>query len=793
MHRTPIKRIALAVLCALPIAAAADEGITLKPQRSLLSLPPAGEEPTPVFIEADKIEGTTEKEARAEGNVQLRRHGQLILADKLHYEAVKQELDASGNVRLEHNNDVLEGEQLRFNLATERGFMEKPTFRFTPVPRTDESDTSRPGKPRRGQPSIPAGPGPATVTVTSPVPTRPGNAPLDSRGSAERVIFEGPDFYRIQQASYTTCGPGNDDWFLLARELEIDKNRDIGVARGASVVFLDHTILYTPYISFSLQQQRKSGLLPPHYGTASTTGTEFTQPYYWNIAPHRDATFYPRLMSKRGLQLATDFRYLDDGYRGDARVEYLPQDRQIGEDRYGYFLKHSHSFPNGWSSALNINRVSDDRYFTDLSTLVAVTSRVTLPNEGMVARSGEWGDGTYTFSALAQQWQTLQTDPRAPLTPPYNRVPQLTLSGFRQDLLKSDVDLLASYVDFHHPSLVNGKRLLAYPAISVPVQNSYAYVTPRIGMHATRYIVAANTEGLDDRSRTLPIVSVDSGLVFERDTVLKGRSFTQTLEPKLFYVYIPYRDQSRFPNFESGQQDISFATMFTENQFSGHDRVNDANQVTAGVTSRFIDSDSGVERLRLALAQRFYFQDQRVTLPGIAPRPDHSASSDLLAALSGTVFPNWTAEVGLQYSSARSELQKSNVAARYQPAPGKVLNLAYRHTSDLIAQTDLSAQWPLTNNWTAMARWNYSTRDSRTLEALAGFEYDGGCWAFRAVGHRFVTALSTVSTSIFVQLELNGVSRIGSNPLDVLRRNVGGYTRLDPRAPRTDDYHVPDR
>jgi LPS-assembly protein len=792
MHRTPIKRLALAVLCALAEAAAAEDGITLKPQRSLLTLPAAAEEPTPIFIEADKIQGTNEKETEAEGNVEVRRPGQLIVSDRLRYDSSTQQVDASGNVRLEHQEDVLTGDQLQFNLATERGFMEKPTFRFTPVPR-DQQDPMRPGQPLRQQPGLAAAAAAAPVLVTSRIPTRPGSAPLDSRGDAERLIFEGPDLYRIQQARYTTCGPGNDDWFLLARDLEIDKNRNIGVARGASVVFLDHTILYTPYISFSLQQQRKSGLLAPHYGTSSTTGTEFTQPYYWNIAPNYDATFYPRVMTKRGLQLGTEFRYLEENYRGDARVEFLSQDRQIGRERYGYFLKHAHTFSNGWSGALNVNRVSDDRYFTDLSTLVAVTSRVTLPNEGVLARSGNWGDGTYTFSALAQQWQTLQTDPQALLTPPYNRMPQLTLSGFRQDILKSDLDLLASYVDFRHPTLVNGKRVLAYPSLSLPIQNSYAYVTPRFGMHTTRYMVDPNTAGFQDRSRALPITSVDSGLVFERNTTLNGLAFTQTLEPKVFYVYIPYRDQSRLPNFETGQQDISFATMFTENQFSGHDRINDANQVTVGVSSRLIHSDTGVERLRLALAQRFYFQEQRVTLPGIAPRPDHSASSDLLAALTGTIFPNWTAEVGVQYSSDRSELQRANVATRYQPAPGKVLNLAYRNTQDLIGQTDVSFQWPLTNNWTVMGRWNYSTRDRRTLEALAGVEYDGGCWAFRAVGHRFVTALSAVSTSVFLQLELNGVSRIGSNPLDVLRRNVGGYTRLDPRAPSTADYHVPDR
>ena len=783
MHRTPRKRITFAVLCALPLAAHAEEavkpedGLKLKPQRSLMSIPPAREESVPVFIEADRMSGHTEKEAEAEGNVHLRRLGQSVFAERLHFDTTLQELDASGNVRLEHQGDVLEGERLRFNLGTERGFMDKPVFKFTPIPRT----------PPPGTPGAPALASPGAIPSTRRPP------PVESRGSAERLVFQGPDLYRIEEASYTTCGPGNDDWFIRARELDIDKNRDLGVARGASIVFLDHTLFYTPYISFSLHQQRKSGFLPPHYGNSTTTGTEFTQPYYWNIAPNRDATFYPRLMTKRGLQLGSEFRYLDSTYNGEARFEYLPDDRQLGRERYGYFLKHAHSFSNGWTGALNVNRVSDDRYFTDLSTLVAVTSRVTLPNEAVLARTGTWGEGSYAFSALGQQWQTLQTDPLAPVTPPYARMPQLTLTAFRQDLLRSDLDVQASYVDFRHPTLVEGKRLLAYPSLSMPLQTSFAYIKPKLGMHLTHYIVDQNAQGYQNETRTLPIFSTESGLVFERDTRITGLPFIQTLEPKIFYVYIPYRDQSRIPNFESGQQDISFATMFTENQFSGNDRINDANQVTVGVTSRLIHPENGIERLRVALAQRYYFQSQRVTLPGVAPRPDHTASSDLLAALSGTILPRWTAEVGWQYSTDQSQTQKANIATRYQPEPRKVLNLAYRSTIDLVRQTDISFQWPVTPQWTALGRWNYSTRDNRTLEALAGFEYDGGCWAFRAVGHRFVTALNAVSTSIFLQLELNGVSRIGSNPLDVLRRNVGGYTRLDPRAPGTGDYYTPDR
>jgi LPS-assembly protein len=770
MQRIRTRDISLAFVCLAPLAASAQEGLQLRPQQTLSQAP--RDEPAPVFMEADRLHGTSEKEIEAEGNVRLRRAGELFSADWMRYELPSEQLEAKGSVRMERSGEVIEGTHLRFNLGTERGFLDKPRFLLTPVPST--APKPAPTKPRTTGPSPSSG--------------------MQGRGFAERLLFQGPDLYRAEQASYTTCGPGTDDWFIRARELDIDKERDIGVARGASIVFLDHTIFYSPYMSFPLHRERKTGFLTPHYGTASSTGLELTVPYYLNLAPNRDLTLSPRIMTKRGLQLGTEFRYLEPSFNGETRFEYLPDDNELGRDRYGYFIKHGHALPHGWGAALNINRVSDARYFTDLSTHIAVTSRTTLPNEGILAKSGLWGDsGSYAFSAMVQRWQTLQTDPAAPITPPYNRQPQLTFTAFRQDVLGGDFDLLSSYVDFDHSNLVNGKRALAYPSFSLPLQSSFAYFVPKVGLHATRYFIDPNTQGFEDQTRTLPIFTADGGLVLERNMRFTGRSFVQTLEPRLYYVYIPFRDQTRIPNFESGVQDVSFATMFTENQFSGHDRINDANQVTFGVTSRLIDPDSGVESLRVALAQRYYFEGQRVTLPGVAPRPDHTFSSDLLAALSGTILPHWTAEAGWQYNTDRSQTQKFSIATRYQPTPGKVLNLAYRSTTGLISQTDVSFQWPLTNNITAVGRWNWSIRDDRTLEALGGFEYDGGCWVFRAVAHRFATAVNKENTSFFLQLELNGISRIGSNPSDVLRRNVGGYTRLEPRAPRFDEYYVPER
>jgi LPS-assembly protein len=454
-------------------------------------------------------------------------------------------------------------------------------------------------------------------------------------------------------------------------------------------------------------------------------------------------------------------------------------------------VKHQQTFSNGWFGSVNVNKVSDDTYFRDLSTLIALTSQTLLPREGTLARGGTWGgNGVYSFSALAQAWQTLQTDPLAPLTPPYNRLPQLTLNAYKQDVVHSDFDLLSSFVSFEHPTLVNGKRVLAYPSLSLPLQSSFAYLTPKIGMHVTRYMVDPNKDNLQDQTRALPIFSTESGLVFERNVRIGNMPFVNTLEPKLYYVYIPYRDQSRLPNFESGLQDVNFATIFSENQFSGQDRINDANQITLGVTSRFIHEDSGIERLRVGLAQRYYLESQRVTLPGVAPRSNQTTSSDLLAVVSGTIAPHWTTDAGWQFNTDTSQSRKLNIGTRYQPEPGKVLNLAYRYTADLIKQTDISGQWPVFGKWTAVARWNYSLLDQRMLEGLAGFEYDGGCWVFRVVAHRFALATQAASTSIFVQLELNGISRIGSNPLEILRRKIGGYSRFDPRSPRPQEVYM---
>ncbi len=763
------------LLCACGCAAAADDsalglkpdasGLQLKLQSSFIRIPPTNKDTVPLFVDADSIQGHHEQEIEAEGAVRLRKRGKAVYADWLRYDKPAAEIHARGNVRIEQRGDTIDGTELNFNLDTERGAMEQPKYRVQ-------------------------------VNATK------------GRGEGERLVFEGENKYRMLKGNYTTCEVGNNDWFVRAKDFEIDKERQIGTAHGDSVEFLGAPILYTPYLNFSLDRQRKSGFLAPTFGTTGNSGAEFSIPYYWNIAPNRDATITPRVMSKRGVQLSNEFRYLEPQYRGEIRYEILPDDRvRQGDTRSALSLVHNQIFSNGWVGALNVQKVSDNNYFTDLSTQITATSQVLLPRTGSLSKGGTLGsDGSWGFSTSLQRWQTLQSDPLNPVTVPYSTA-QANLSATKPIAGIVDTAFTGNVAQFTHPTLINGARTVAYPTVSLPLQTSFAYVTPKVGMHMTHYNFDQTNTPLGDQNRLLPIFSTESGVVFERDMTLAGQGMLQTVEPKIFYVYIPTRNQNQLPVFDSALQNTNFATLYTENQFSGSDRINDANQITTGVTSRLLQTN-GVERLRVGLAQRFYFKTQEVTLPGTTARG--SNNSDLLAALSGTVVQNWTADVGWQYTTDLSQTQRLNAGVRYEPQPGKVVNVAYRYTngtlvsstgtttvaspgnpSNTLRQADISTQWPLTRHLSAIARMNYSIADSRLLEGLGGFEYDGGCWAFRVVAHSFATTATTSVNSFFMQLELNGVSKLGSNPLELLRRNIAGYYRGTAQAVRTDDTVFP--
>jgi LPS-assembly protein len=695
------------------------------------------------FISADRISGREDIETVAEGNVEMRRVGSTLTADHLTYWPVEDELEAVGNVRLTKKADLMTGPHLRLKMKDSLGFFEQPYYAIKRLPKNDS-------------------------------PLALPREPLTATGDASRLDFEGEGHYRLSSATYSTCPPPNRDWYVRADELRLDYDREVGQASSVTVMFKDTPILYSPWLSFSLNNQRKSGLLAPTFGSTSTSGLDFTLPWYWNIAPDMDATISPRLMTKRGLQINGEFRYLEPNgttpFQNQAHFEFLPNDNITGRNRSAYSIIHNQVLAPGLTGLVNLNGASDDTYFTDLSSRLSVTSQTNLLRQGMLAYGGSW----YTATLQALRYQTLQ-DPSVPVGIPYYMLPQLLVTAARPDLPAGlAFNFSGEYVDFGHPTLVRGTRMMAYPQMSLPLQTSAFFLTPKIGLHVTRYNLQDQAPGVPDQlSRQVPIFSIDSGVVMERDVNWQGRSLTQTLEPRLYYVKIPNRDQSRIPVFDSGVADFNFAQMFSENRYVGNDRIGDANQITAAAVSRLIDPATGGELVRGAVGQRFYFNSQQVTLPGEAIRTN--SRTDLLATFSGQVMPRTYLDAGWQYSPSLHRTQIANVGARYQPEINKVLNAGYRLTRDQIKQIDLSAQWPLFGGWYAVARYNYSIQDRKLIEGLGGLEYDGGCWVARIVLHRLATQTGSSTSAIFFQLELNGLARIGSNPIEMLKRNIPGY------------------
>jgi len=711
----------------MPVVYAKGEVLLLKLDRTFMNLPKSDEE-TPAFISAQRVEGQTENQIVASGEVEVRKRGQAIFADRVVYQQISKELVADGAVRVEQNGIKMQGPHVKLNLDTNIGDMTKPAFQL---------------------------------------------AANNSRGSADILHMEGRQKYSVQNVAYTICPIGNDDWMLKASQLEIDSDRQVGVARNARVEFLGVPILYMPWMDFSLSDKRQSGFLGPVFGSTARSGSEVTLPYYWNIAPNRDATIAPRAMAKRGLMLNNELRYMDTKYAGEAHLDILPNDALTNSTRLRTSLKHVQNLGYGFNASTNFNYVSDHTYFRDLSNAVSSTSLTNLVREGVLSYGGSW----WNAAARMQSYQTLQ-DPAAPVAEPYRRLPQITLGALRP-VAGANMAFTGEFVNFSHPTAVNGQRLVMYPSVSYPLIATPAfYLTPKFGVHYTHYSLGANNLGaLPDTNRTLPIVSLDTGMALERDWNLGGQNYLQTLEPRAYFLYIPYRNQNLLPNFDTAQAEFNFAQMFTENRFFGSDRIGDAKQVTLSLTSRLLEANSGAERLRVAIGQRFSFKTPLVNL--VSPEVVTNNKSDILLAILGRITPKWSLNSAFQYNPNQAREEKLNVGARYQPESGKVLNLGYRFTRDSLRQVDISAQWPLSRRWSAMARWNYSLQDNRILELLTGLEYNESCWTARLVVQRFATATNELSTGIFAQLELNGLVRVGSDPLNALRQSIAGFTKLN--------------
>jgi LPS-assembly protein len=707
--------------------------------------PPAphpDEQELPVTVQAEEIGGRPDREINLNRNVEITRGQTKLTADTACYRLVEDEVTAEGKVNMWRFGDRYQGDALQLNMSTGRGWVLHPQYKL-----------------------------------------QVNNA----QGHADRIDFLGEDQALVADGTYSTCEGPDPDWYLKASTLRLDSGRDVGTAGKTIIYFKDVPILGTPAMSFSLSGARRSGWLPPSVGFGSKGKFEFMVPYYFNIAPNRDLTVFPRVMSDRGLQLGATARYLGETargpYAGETHVEGLLNDRITKTNRWLVNSTHNQTLAPGWTYGWNLHGASDDEYPSDFSRNVAASA------ERQLVRELYTGYGTqyWSLTARAQNVQVLQepaavANPALAIPRPYDRLPQINFHTGRYDVKGFDWAIDAEATRFSHPTFDSGNRLLAVSQVSYPFIRPGYYITPKVMLHATKYSMETNARGATSLSRALPIFSVDSGMVFERDAKLFGSAVTQTLEPRLFYVRTPYKNQDEFPIFDTNEAGFSYAQLFSENRFVGGDRVSDANQLTAAVVSRFIEAD-GAERLRMAVGQRFYFTEPRVQMPGRTQ--DRQGRSDLLLAASGRIVDNWNFDSSVQYDATSTSLYSQNHGVRWTPGPMKVLNAEYRYVRDSFRNADVSAQWPLSQRWYGVGRVSYSLRDRKVIESLIGLEYKADCWIFRMGAQRFVTAAQATSTPIFFQLELSGLSRLGfGTPLESFTRSIPGYTRLNSNVGR---------
>ena len=779
----------LATLLAVPAWAddPAAEGIELR-QAPALQPAPRGDaaRKLPIILQAQTLSGRPDLDTVAEGHAEFRRGGTVIRADSLTYQSSDDLAIARGNVRISRDGNVYTGPELQLKVQRFEGFFLNPTYHF--------------GR-------------------------------IGAGGSAQRVDFLDEQRAVASRATYTSCpsdGSGTPAWLLSTDRVQIDFANNEGIADNAVLRFYGVPILAAPRLSFPLTDARKSGWLPPNFDLDTKSGLQFSIPYYWNIAPNRDATFTPQLSTRRGAGLESEFRYLEPGQRGDVRLNLLPFDQLTGTTRYALTGSQQSEFAGDLRAQLHVLRVSDNDYWKDFPRgLASLTPRL-LASDLELARP--LGDDWSTYVRV-QRWQVLQTtDLTTRIEAPYERLPQIgarysqrVRGGFELGF-ESEFNRFTSPTDAVSVARPIGSRVHALGSVSRPFVTPGWTVTPKLSFNAASYSLDQPlADGRTSATRVIPTLSLDSSWVLERETRFFGRGVRQTLEPRLLYVNTPYRDQSGLPNFDSSAKDFNFDSIFSESAFSGVDRVSDAHQLTAGVTTRVLNPETGAETLRLGIAQRYLFRDQLITPKLANPASDAAPVdpfsgvgpaltqrfSDVLLLGSTTLVPSWTLDASLQYSPDSKRLARSVVSARYSPGPYRTLSATYRLTRGLSEQVELGWQWPIygpgpatgsnprgsatgaagsrcQGSWYGVGRINYSTLERRLIDSVVGVEYDAGCWIGRVVASRLSTGRSEATTRLSIQLELIGLSRLnlGSNPLQVLKDNIPGFRLLrDDRAP----------
>ena len=697
-------------------------------------------------ISADRIAGQTNVRARAEGDVIIERNDQTLNADWVDYDQQADVVRAGDSFTLTRGDgQTVRGKELHYDLSHESGRAADAQFAV-------EHESRR------------------------------------LQGVSAEMEMRDKNHYAMRGVKFNTCNPGDRSWYIQAAELKADRESGIGTARHARLVFGGVPVLYTPWADFPLNGNRKSGLLVPTIKIGSD-GTELELPYYFNLAPNYDATLAPGIITARGATLGGEFRYLQDKYSGSLKAKYLPHDRRSPHrHRYEAEFAHLHRFNTDLSGGIDYRQVSDDDYYRDFYGRNEIAENVHLNRSAWLDYRRDLFGQPVQMRLSVQRYQTL-SDAQGRKQRPYAILPRFS-AAWQKNFGLGQFNIDTQFTRFEHSELQSGSRLVIYPSWQWDFSRPWGYVRPKIGVHATRYWLKGK-DGYESRtlSRVLPLTNVDAGLAFERKTTLFGKSYLQTLEPRVFYNYIPAKSQNDLPNFDTSLNGFSYAQLFRENIYSGQDRINASNSLSVGLQSRLIDAATGAERFRAGIGRKYYFRDDNVLLDGSI---EHGRRwrSDIAAFAGGRIGDNWHADLSWHYNESAKATQRFDIGASYNPEPGKVISARFKYGAHeeiytgfygKLKHIDFAAQWPINERLYAIGRSNYSLSPHTPLEQMAGLEYKSacGCWSVSVVGQRYVNGLNSRKNAFFVTLQLKDLSSLGKDPYEQLRLAIPSYSKTN--------------
>ena len=596
---------------------------------------------------------------------------------------------------------------------------------------------------------------------------------IPARGTARQIRVENGANIELDEVTYSTCTSVDNSWELSAKKIVINNQSGEGEARNLVLRLKDIPIIYLPYLSFPINDQRKTGLLVPNLGRSSKRGLEISLPYYWNLAPNIDLTTTPTLMAKRGVQLSAELRFLTAIQGGITQIDYLPNDDIYKKDRTYISHRQTINLPSNWRMKLNGEYASDNSYFEDLTGTMSSTSRTHLLREIQLEHYSE----NWIMEIGMDHYQMID-DSIIDEEKPYRRLPYFNFSGmWGNKALGLNYALDSEVVFFDKPETISGSRFHVMPEVSAPLNFNGIKITPSMAMDFTKYNLHTANDNSHSMSsvspeRAVPIYSLDLTGVFQK-TWKNGR-YLQTLEPRILRVYIPYRNQDDFPIFDTIVPDMNGIQLFRKNRYVGQDRLGDTSQISYGITTKVVDANNGNSLFGLTLGQIRYFKDRKVALPSESKLTQDS--SGYMAMMNMKINKNWSVKLGHMWNTHSNTSMKTTARFQYKSKQSEIFNVAYRYRRNMLKQLDASFSWPVRDHWNVVGRYNYSILDRKVLEQFVGLEYESCCWGIRVISRKHLAYRNgDTDTSFSIEFVFKGLSDIGDPVENLLDRGILGY------------------